>query len=820
MKLSDLENECAVRGLAVTGTGKNGKILRMDYTKALVNWSLDNLRSQGQLLPGCEWVNTQLESPQLADSQGVFAKEQQFKDFIGRSDVTAEEKFDGCFGYNAPVLLSDGTTMPIGKIVEEKLDVEVLSFNHEKNCVEPRKVVNWYNNGKKDTSEWLHLSVPRGTSYLSGFGRRVGYGGGGVHVTKNHKYYDGSGYSGIESLDAAFVLVREPNVFQEQVIIGSLLGDGSLCADTRKPTVSTRMHITHSIKQQDYLEHKVKSLGCFSAKVEEGVSGYGSSVLGFRTSAFPFLSKIYEDEYIDGKKVFSKKFSDKLQPLALAIWYMDDGHLSGGGLDEAYADGKTVMGRSFGTSSTLHFATHNFDLNTVQILADWFMSRGIHCDIVHDDRWEDKNKYNSLCVSGDSADYFFQIIAPYVVPSLSYKLPLRYRCLAGAVKWWDFSEESLQLKKIPIKKASYVSVGKGWRNPKKWRIAYDIEVEGNHNYFVDGFLVHNCRIIITYYPGVGFELFSRNRSVVDFLFGNYTDHVYGWQREVTKDIFPYSFAIDGEIISLNPSVGGHVVTDTMLAAVVAMLGMNQVDSHRMQAEAGYPLRFKAFDCIMYDGVSMMNDTLLVRRQMLDITLNGLSQTAHDKSLPQLNWIEPVKVVRGSYEDKLAFYNEVTSRGGEGLILKTDGAIYKPVEARGGQGGGFIKWKRSSTQTLGDTIDAFVDGRFTKGEGKNEGLVGSIGFSVYLLPSGQVHPIAMVSGISDELRKTLTVSGVGGEVSLNPEWVGRVAEIEGQDISSRSKALSHARLKRWREGADSKSPEQCTLQEALLNDMVL
>ena len=329
-----------------------------------------------------------------------------------------------------------------------------------------------------------------------------------------------------------------------------------------------------------------------------------------------------------------------------------------------------------------------------------------------------------------------------------------------------------------------------------------------------------CRMILTYHPGTGFELFSRNRSVTNFLFGSYNDQVYGWQRSVTANVLPFSFAIDGEIISLNPTVNGHVVTDTMLNAVVSILGMNQTESYRMQAEADYPLRLEAFDCLMYDGKSVMHECLIERKKILHEVITKLQEAASKLSLPQLNWIEEVKTIRGRYDDKLAYYKQITGAGGEGLILKADGAVYNPNEARGGMGAGFIKWKRTTSETIGGTIDAFVDGRFTPGEGKYTSQIGAIGFSVYLLPSGQVHPIALVSGIPDDLRRSITFHDADGNLCINPTWVGKVAEIEGQDISSKSRSLSHAKILRWRQGADNKSHAECVMQESILNDMIL
>jgi ATP-dependent DNA ligase len=329
-----------------------------------------------------------------------------------------------------------------------------------------------------------------------------------------------------------------------------------------------------------------------------------------------------------------------------------------------------------------------------------------------------------------------------------------------------------------------------------------------------------CRILLSYFRGVGFELYSRNRSVDNFLFCSYVDQVYGWQREVTANIPVPDFIIDGELVSLNPSVNGRMITESVLSAVVSMLGMNRLESHRMQAEAGYPLRFAAFDCLMYNGEVVMGKPLVERKVVLEEVLAKLGEAAVSMGLPQLGWIEGVPVVRGGFKEKSAYFDQVVGRGGEGLVLKVDGEPYNPREARGGMGGGFIKWKRSVSQSVGGDIDAFVTGNCVAGSGKNAGLVGSLEFGVYLVPSGKVHAIASVSGLSDADRAAVSGVGEDGNVRVNPDWVGRVGVIDGQDVSTRSGSFSHARLVRWRVGADMKFPAQCVFDEQKLSELVL
>lgn len=72
----------------------------------------------------------------------------------------------GCFDYHARVVLADGSTEKIGKIVNQKLPVEVLSMNPESGKMEPRPVVKWFRNGATD--EWLYFE----TAAAGGSGRR------------------------------------------------------------------------------------------------------------------------------------------------------------------------------------------------------------------------------------------------------------------------------------------------------------------------------------------------------------------------------------------------------------------------------------------------------------------------------------------------------------------------------------------------------------------------------------------------------------------------------------------------------------------------
>src|SRR5437667_5973597 len=65
----------------------------------------------------------------------------------------------GCFSYSTRVTLADGTQEKIGKIVNQRMDVEVLSYDPETDRMVPRRIVNWFNNGKAE--KFLQFSVAK-----------------------------------------------------------------------------------------------------------------------------------------------------------------------------------------------------------------------------------------------------------------------------------------------------------------------------------------------------------------------------------------------------------------------------------------------------------------------------------------------------------------------------------------------------------------------------------------------------------------------------------------------------------------------------------
>jgi ATP-dependent DNA ligase len=266
------------------------------------------------------------------------------------------------------------------------------------------------------------------------------------------------------------------------------------------------------------------------------------------------------------------------------------------------------------------------------------------------------------------------------------------------------------------------------------------------------------------------------------------------------------------LISLNPSINGRIVTDTVLSAVTTLLGLDREDSWQAQEDGGYPLRFVCFDLLMLDGHNLMDDPYWKRRELLGQLIEILKANS---KIPDFFDITPI--CHGGKEAKMKFYSEVVGKGCDGIILKPLDSKYYPLEARQGSAG-WVKYKVKMSEALGHDIDAFVSGYELGDEDKAyKDLIGTLKLSVYLVPSGKEHHIASISGIPLELRKKITVFGEQGIPTLHPSFYNQVCVIDGQDMSSRSMRFMHARLIRFR---SDKQKWDCKFEERELANSIL
>ena len=114
--------------------------------------------------------------------------------------------------------------------------------------------------------------------------------------------------------------------YQEQIIMGKILGDGHLETANHR---TYRLKIEHSIKQKfyvDWLYEQLMNLASNSPKVKlQKVKDKIYKKYWFNTSYSGSFRFYYQQFYLNGKKIAPKLIGRWLTPLTLAVWYMDDG---------------------------------------------------------------------------------------------------------------------------------------------------------------------------------------------------------------------------------------------------------------------------------------------------------------------------------------------------------------------------------------------------------------------------------------------------------------------------------------------------------------
>lgn len=305
-------------------------------------------------------------------------------------------------------------------------------------------------------------------------------------VTTNHKFFNGKDYTEAKYIDKIYSPILSVNKTQEQILLGSLLGDGCISHEKRsKKGIQARISFSNSVKQEDYFYKKYNCCLPIMGKVSKLISGFGSSMLRVSTNTLPFLNNLYKNNNLD-------YILSKLNVLGLAIWYLDDG---------SRAKDITEINTT-NKYSRAKLSTYAFSYEENKQLSDWLNNKGYDTKIFEDKR----GKGYWIDFRSEGSQKFFKDIAPYVPISMEYKLPTYLRG-GNKIEWWKDNYKQLDLMEDNIIKTS---------SNRHYR-AYDIEVADNHNYFVSGMLVHNCRLITICKNKDDIKFFSRQGKEFDTL---------------------------------------------------------------------------------------------------------------------------------------------------------------------------------------------------------------------------------------------------------------------------------------------------------------
>jgi recombination protein RecA len=317
--------------------------------------------------------------------------------------------------------------------------------------------VNWFDNGKTD--EFLQVTV----------GRPMGNGRAQFGATPDHLVRTPTGWKKVKDLVVGEnVLQALPHYlsgFQWEALRGTLMGDG--CVSPIKSGHGARFRYDHCRQQVEYADWKASLFG----NIERGRYVREDGVVVYDFQSMPELAELRQSVYVGGKKVFDDDYLKGLTPLSLALWYMDDACFT--------VRPKGLQERTEGGSGRVDICVEAMDEATRKRLIAYLA-----------DTWDLRAK---LIASGSTAKAVMQfptketeklqaLIAPFIHPSMEYKLLPRYRGQFAVEP--VFTPMRYELMAMPV-----TDIHKKPRTRSMHR--FDIEVEGSHNYFVDGVVVHN-----------------------------------------------------------------------------------------------------------------------------------------------------------------------------------------------------------------------------------------------------------------------------------------------------------------------------------------
>ncbi len=358
----------------------------------------------------------------------------------------------GCMSYGTRVALADGRSEKIGKIVNQRLPVEVLSWDPATGRIEPRRVVGWFDNGRAE--RFLQIEVEGGPSGRRRFG-----------VTENHVVFTPRGPVRAATLEVGSEVLACVTDYrladdQWQVILGGCLGDGSL---RRVSTHAASFRVGHGALQKAYLEWKHAMLAPLAGAIRRTGRGFG-----FDTLAMPALADLVPAYYGTGdRRTVTAAVLDRLDARGLAVWYGDDG--SFGGSYARWGAGKAVL---YNTA---------LDADARLRVLDLFERLGVG---------RPRDDGRGFWFSGTATRRLHELIAPCVHPSVDYKL---HPSVRGRFAWQPGLEAMAEaphdrriLRAVPARVLRrYV------KPPTRSMHRFDLEVEGHHTYLVDGVVVHN-----------------------------------------------------------------------------------------------------------------------------------------------------------------------------------------------------------------------------------------------------------------------------------------------------------------------------------------
>jgi uracil-DNA glycosylase family 4 len=357
-----------------------------------------------------------------------------------------------CLRYDAPVQLGDGSWERIGRLVRTGYAGTVMSVDADGRLV-PRRVTGWH--ATPLASRRVFRLSFRNAKPVTG--DKVD-----VELTGDHPVMTERGFvPAAELLPTDRVATGQGlSDLARDVLCGSLLGDASIGRRTGSVSCS------HSERQSGYAAFKAGLMAELEGTVAEGrvaAAAGGETVYGvvhLRTKAHRAV-RLLRAEFYGEEKVVPDWIADELNPRMLAFWFMDDGY---------------CRIRGGGRRPLAEIATNGFSDADRQVLLHGLQRLGLPA----------KAARGRLFFDVATTEALSELIAPYVPPSMRYKL---HPEVAERVPF-----DSRRLEPGPARVMyDAVEVEDVTDRMGADRTFFCIDVEETHNFVTAGGVVHNCR---------------------------------------------------------------------------------------------------------------------------------------------------------------------------------------------------------------------------------------------------------------------------------------------------------------------------------------
>ena len=364
--------------------------------------------------------------------------------------------------------------------------------------------------------------------------------------------------------------------------------------------------------------------------------------------------------------------------------------------------------------------------------------------------------------------------------------------------------------------------------------------------------INGFRCVSSYSPETGFEFFSRNEGVTNFLNGNFTDKFLFINKGLISEpkdyinAFGYRFVIDGELIVEGSDEDAKALGLSIEDYIQSILGSNSERAKAFQKEE-HRLKFVVFDVLYFEPNPKFPPewTPTYNYKEEDLTEEQISWVeehfadylrsscfkGYKKAKRLYNYLWSLRftckydvrrlpfrkrrelrrkivnflqaknlpIFEVDYEDdcKIAFVDNILREGGEGGVLKNLNSPYISALRSSRSHRAAMKIKQNISSMLSEDtsvvndFDVFITGATPPKSDRITDMIGALTCSVYLRNEDGTcgeHEIAKVSGIPHEWKRKLA--------QINPE-TGKIElnpEYKYKVIAINGLALTKTNLK--------------------------